>query len=185
MAKSNDLTRRGFFGASLGGLVGLESANLSSVEQRHRPIPLPAPMSVSIMATPALVLDAEIMEVNLKRMAEHTRAAQVGFRPYVTTHKCPVIARRQLELGAAGIAVAKISEAEVMVAVVPRNNDSFDCSELILHCRAEMSDHAVPRYIRVVDELPKNHAQRVEKYRLREEGLTPDAWDRLKEEALG
>ena len=71
-------------------------------------------MSVWTMATPALVLDAEIMEVNLKRMAEHTRAAQVGFRPYVTTHKCPVIARRQLELGAAGIAVAKISEAEVM-----------------------------------------------------------------------
>jgi D-serine deaminase-like pyridoxal phosphate-dependent protein len=114
MANSNDITRRGFFGASLGGLVGLESANLSSVAQRHRPIPLPAPMSVWTMATPALVLDAEIMEVNLQRMAEHTRAAQVGFRPYVTTHKCPVIARRQLELGATGIAVAKISEAEVM-----------------------------------------------------------------------
>lgn len=89
-----------------------------------------------------------------------------------------------VESAAYGVA-SELSEAEVMVAVVPRNNDSFDCSELILHCRAEMSDHAVPRYIRVVDELPKNHAQRVEKYRLREEGLTPDAWDRLKEEALG
>jgi crotonobetaine/carnitine-CoA ligase len=46
-----------------------------------------------------------------------------------------------------------------------------------------MSDHAVPRYVRIVDELPKNHAQRVEKYRLREEGLTAGTWDRLAEEA--
>ena len=76
-----------------------------------------------------------------------------------------------------------LSEAEVMVAVVPRDKEIFDISELIGHCRGQMSDHAVPRYVRIVDELPKNHAQRVEKYRLREEGLTAGTWDRLAEEA--
>ena len=58
-----------------------------------------------------------------------------------------------------------------------------DPLELIEHCHGRMSDHAVPRYVRRVNELPKNHAQRVEKYRLREDGLTPDTWDRLAEEA--
>jgi crotonobetaine/carnitine-CoA ligase len=74
-----------------------------------------------------------------------------------------------------------LSEAEVMVAVVPRDKETFDLSELIEHCRGQMSDHAVPRYVRLVEELPKNHAQRVEKYRLRAEGLTAETWDRLAE----
>jgi len=76
-----------------------------------------------------------------------------------------------------------LSEAEVMVAVVARDRTTFDPLELIEHCHGRMSDHAVPRYVRRVNELPKNHAQRVEKYRLREDGLTPDTWDRLAEEA--
>jgi crotonobetaine/carnitine-CoA ligase len=75
-----------------------------------------------------------------------------------------------------------LSEAEVMVAVVPRDKEDFDLYELISHCRGQMSDHAIPRYVRLVEELPKNHAQRVEKYRLREEGLTAETWDRLGEE---
>ncbi len=89
-----------------------------------------------------------------------------------------------VESAAYGVA-SDLSEAEVMVALVPRNTGSFDCAELILHCRGEMSDHAIPRYVRIVDELPKNHAQRVEKYRLREEGLTADTWDRMAEEKSG
>ena len=75
-----------------------------------------------------------------------------------------------------------LSEAEVMIAVVPRDQATFDPLELIDYCRGRMSDHAVPRYVRQVEELPKNHAQRVEKYRLREDGPTADTWDRLAED---
>ena len=36
----------------------------------------------------------------------------------------------------------------------------------------------MPRYVRFVAELPKNHAQRIMKPELRAEGVTPDTWDR-------
>ena len=41
-----------------------------------------------------------------------------------------------------------------------------------------MPHFAVPRYVRFVAELPKSPAQRIQKFRLREEGLTGDTWDR-------
>jgi crotonobetaine/carnitine-CoA ligase len=41
-----------------------------------------------------------------------------------------------------------------------------------------MAHFAVPRYVRFVDELPKTPSQRVEKYKLRAVGVTPDTWDR-------
>ena len=54
------------------------------------------------------------MDRNIEKMAGIARERGVKLRPHVKTHKIPMIARRQLELGAAGITVAKVSEAEVM-----------------------------------------------------------------------
>ena len=54
------------------------------------------------------------MEANLQKMAAFYAERPVALRPHVKTHKCPEIARRQMALGAVGIAAAKISEAEVM-----------------------------------------------------------------------
>jgi crotonobetaine/carnitine-CoA ligase len=45
-----------------------------------------------------------------------------------------------------------------------------------------MPRHAVPRYLRFMEELPKTPTQRIQKFRLREDGVTTDAVDR---EALG
>ena len=44
-----------------------------------------------------------------------------------------------------------------------------------------MAHFAVPRYIRWMDELPRNASERVQKFQLRAEGLTPETWDRLAE----
>ena len=55
------------------------------------------------------------MEENLRRMRDFYADTAVSLRPHAKTHKCPVIAQRQIDLGAVGTAVAKISEAEVMV----------------------------------------------------------------------
>src|SRR5437867_7382128 len=63
--------------------------------------------------TPALILDLDRFERNLARMAGHLRERKKGFRPHAKTHKCPQIARAQIEAGACGICTAKISEAEV------------------------------------------------------------------------
>lgn len=69
---------------------------------------------LSYLDTPSLLIDVERMERNLKEMADIAADAGVKLRPHVKTHKAPVLALRQLELGACGITVAKIGEAEVM-----------------------------------------------------------------------
>lgn len=38
--------------------------------------------------------------------------------------------------------------------------------------------YAVPRYIEIREDLPRNPVGRVLKYQLREEGVTPTTWDR-------
>jgi 3-hydroxy-D-aspartate aldolase len=66
--------------------------------------------------TPALLLDLEAFESNLKKMAVYLKQKGIEFRPHAKTHKCPIIARKQLAAGARGICVAKLSEAEVMIS---------------------------------------------------------------------
>jgi D-serine deaminase-like pyridoxal phosphate-dependent protein len=65
--------------------------------------------------TPYLLIDAAKMERNILKMAEVAGRNGVALRPHVKTHKIPDIAKKQLEAGAKGITVAKLSEAEVMV----------------------------------------------------------------------
>jgi len=108
------ITRRAFLGSSVGA-VELGAARAVGAGQRHRPIPMPDVMELKDLATPALVVDVGLMEGNLRAMQAFYADTAASLRPHAKTHKCPVIARRQIELGAVGIAVAKISEAEVMV----------------------------------------------------------------------
>ncbi len=64
--------------------------------------------------TPCLLVDLDVLERNLAQMQQVADAAGVRLRPHTKTHKCPPIARMQLDAGAAGITVAKLGEAEVM-----------------------------------------------------------------------
>lgn len=64
--------------------------------------------------TPALLVDAAGLERNLARMAEFSRRTGVAHRPHVKSHKSPLVAKRQLELGAIGVTCSKLGEAEVM-----------------------------------------------------------------------
>jgi len=66
--------------------------------------------------TPALLLDLDRFERNLRAVAIHLSAAGKRLRPHAKTHKCPEIARRQIAAGAIGIVCAKLAEAEVMAA---------------------------------------------------------------------
>ena len=65
--------------------------------------------------TPALLLDLDRFERNASKISDFLREHGVDWRPHSKAHKSPAIARRQVELGAAGITCAKVSEAEVMV----------------------------------------------------------------------
>ena len=72
-------------------------------------------MHVSEIDTPALVVDLDIMDRNLTCVAGYARERGLRLRPHTKTHKSVWLGKRQLESGAAGLTVAKVSEAEVMV----------------------------------------------------------------------
>ncbi|GIF03889.1 alanine racemase [Actinoplanes siamensis] len=65
------------------------------------------------LPTPCVTVDAGVLDRNLRTMAASAAARGLALRPHAKTHKCVEIARRQIELGAAGLTVATISEAEV------------------------------------------------------------------------
>src|SRR5688572_33018433 len=62
--------------------------------------------------TPALLLDHDVMERNLKHMAERAKRLRVSLRPHIKTHKCLELGRRQLAHGAQGVTVSTLFEAE-------------------------------------------------------------------------
>ena len=66
------------------------------------------------LQTPALVIDLDIFERNLARMAEFAQKRGIALRPHAKTHKSAEIARRQIEAGALGVCVAKLGEAEAL-----------------------------------------------------------------------
>jgi len=77
---------------------------------------------------------------------------------------------------------SELTEDEVMIAVVPRDGMDVDPVGLFAHCVEAIPRFAVPRYLRIVDALPKTPSQRIQKFKLRGEGITDDTIDR---EALG
>lgn len=70
----------------------------------------------SELATPAVIVDLDIMEANIGSMARRLRAAGIAHRPHLKSHKSAAIARKQLEAGAIGVTAAKLSEAERFAA---------------------------------------------------------------------
>src|SRR3954454_9256836 len=76
----------------------------------------PAGLTKATIPTPALVVDLDAFEANVKKMADHCRQAKCGFRPHAKTHKCPAIAQRQMAAGALGICAATVPEAEALAA---------------------------------------------------------------------
>lgn len=71
-------------------------------------------MNIYELDTPAVLIDMETMDRNLRRMADYCTIRKLALRPHAKTHKIPEIARLQMQYGASGIAVAKLGEAEVM-----------------------------------------------------------------------
>ncbi|MGI5240973.1 alanine racemase [Dactylosporangium sp. CA-139066] len=63
-------------------------------------------------STPALVVDVDVLDRNIERMAAAARAGGFALRPHAKAHKCAEIAARQRAAGASGLSVATLSEAE-------------------------------------------------------------------------
>ncbi|OBB01204.1 ATP-dependent acyl-CoA ligase [Mycobacteriaceae bacterium 1482268.1] len=82
-------------------------------------------------------------------------------------------------LEAAAVAVpSDLGEDDILVLVTLRPGANLDYAELLDFCSARMPYFCVPRYLEVLDELPKNVIGRIRKDQLRQRGLTAHAWDR-------
>jgi D-serine deaminase-like pyridoxal phosphate-dependent protein len=95
--------------------------------------------------TPALLLDADRFERNLARMAAHAKKSGKNLRPHAKTHRCPEIARRQIDAGALGVACAKLGEAEVMAHAGIRG---------LLITTEIVTETAMARLVRLLDAAP-------------------------------
>jgi D-serine deaminase-like pyridoxal phosphate-dependent protein len=80
------------------------------------PVERAAALAELVHDTPEVAIDFDVVRANVARAAAAARDAGVSLRPHAKTHKLPQIAALQLEHGATGIQVAKLGEAEVMVA---------------------------------------------------------------------
>jgi len=72
-------------------------------------------MQITDLPTPCILVEKSRLETNLRRMQDKADANNVTLRPHTKTHKSVALAKRQLALGAGGLTVAKVGEAEVFM----------------------------------------------------------------------
>ena len=75
---------------------------------------------------------------------------------------------------------SEMGEDEVRVAVILKEGQTMTPLELVQWCEERMAYFMVPRFVEFRTSFPKTPTDRVEKYKLRQEGLPPDHWDREK-----
>jgi D-serine deaminase-like pyridoxal phosphate-dependent protein len=85
--------------------------------------------SRALIATPALLCDLALLDVNVEMMAKEARVSGVAIRPHLKSHKTSYILDLQLKAGACGVACAKLGEAEAVVAA--RGVDALSLSVLL------------------------------------------------------
>jgi crotonobetaine/carnitine-CoA ligase len=70
-------------------------------------------------------------------------------------------------------------EDEVKACVVLKKGAALEPQALIEWCEARIPAFMVPRYIEFLDELPKTPSEKIQKKKLREDGINGNTWDRL------
>ncbi len=73
---------------------------------------------------------------------------------------------------------SELAEDEVMAAIVARAGCAIDFAELASFCEARLPYFAVPRYIDLMADLPRTENGKVQKFKLRERGVSGSTWDR-------
>ena len=71
-------------------------------------------MQIDDIDTPAVLIDLDIVDRNLRAAQDYADAHGLALRPHVKTHKLPRFAQAQMALGAVGITAQKLGEAEAM-----------------------------------------------------------------------
>jgi carnitine-CoA ligase len=106
---------------------------------------------------------------SLRRRGENVSSVEVE----TTVMRHPDV----LEAAAVGVP-SELGEDDILVVVTVRPGATLDHAELLTFCAGRMPYFCVPRYLEVIDEMPKNVIGRVRKDVLRSRGLGSGAWDR-------
>ncbi len=96
--------------------------------------------------TPALLLDLDLFESNVKKMFDHVKGRGRAIRPHGKTHKCPEVAKYLARNGASGNCAAKLSEAEVFALHGVTN---------LLVTTAVVGKHKIERAVRLAQKRPE------------------------------
>ena len=76
---------------------------------------------------------------------------------------------------------SELGEDEVMIWVKSKPEGGLNLKDLMRHCAASMAYFMVPRYVDVVDDIPRTGTLRVQKAEMKKQGVTDRTWDREKE----
>jgi len=110
-------------------------------------------ISLDDLPTPALLLDLDVVERNLRNMAGRASSLGVALRPHIKTHKCLELAERQRALGVSGITVSTLYEARVFA---DRGFDDITWAfPVILSRLGEVRELASRVTLRVVADSPE------------------------------
>lgn len=145
-------TRRHFLGAASAAaltapaiLRGAATRSWAEVEKILARGNVKGSIAKDEIPTPALMLDLDLFEANVKKMVAHARATNRALRPHGKTHKCPEIAHYLVKQGAVGACGAKLSEAEVFAAHGVRG---------LLVTTAAVGKHKIERAVRLAGVAP-------------------------------
>ena len=115
---SNSVSRRRFLQSAGAAAVWVPTSVKGYTSAEMRSLDSAGVMELDVskweLDTPALCVDLDALEANLATMQQTVSRNGIASRPHAKTHKCPAIARLQLESGSVGICTAKVSEARVM-----------------------------------------------------------------------
>jgi len=109
------------------------------------------------------------MKDSIRRRGENVSSYEVE----QVLHSHPAI-----EIAAVFPARSELAEDEVMAAVVIRAGEKLSPEELLNFCEPRLPYFAVPRFIEFVDDLPRTESGKVQKFKLRERGVTTATWNR-------
>jgi len=123
--------------------------------------------------------DGELFFVDRKKDSlRHKGRNTATFEVEHIARKCPGVA----EVAAIGVKLEEMQhEEELMVVLLPTEGAEIDPLEFCKFMDANAPYFFVPRYVDVVDELPTTPTNKVQKFKLREKGLTATTWDRTLE----
>ncbi|MDR7126743.1 ATP-dependent acyl-CoA ligase [Pseudotabrizicola sp. 4114] len=89
-----------------------------------------------------------------------------------------LVAHPDIEMAAVFPVASDLAEDEVMACIILAEGAKLTEAQVIGHCEGKMSYFAVPRYLEFLESFPRTENGKIQKFKLRDRGLTSDTWDR-------